>query len=151
MDFFTNIFECFGGKMWKKRMQFGKIPIFLCRNSSLGIWQKSKYRLLKSLLLKMIYLCIFIKQITCLDWLYEWYYFSFFTLMRVICKTTLPRIYRTRANNERSQLVAAPLSSQAKMHFLLAFYVTIWGPKTYFFIISRVYYWRGYGIQFLKC
>ena len=38
--------------------------------------------------------------------------------------------YRTRANNGRSQLVAAPLSSQAKMHFLLAFYVTIWGPKT---------------------
>ena len=34
-------------------------------------------------------------------------------------------IYRTRANNGRSQLVAAPLSSQAKMHFLLAFYVTI--------------------------
>ena len=33
--------------------------------------------------------------------------------------------YRTRANNGRSQLVAAPLSSQAKMHFLLAFYVTI--------------------------
>ena len=40
------------------------------------------------------------------------------------------RIYRTRANNGRSQLVATPLSSQAKMHFLLAFYVTIWGPKT---------------------
>ena len=34
-------------------------------------------------------------------------------------------VYRTRANNGRSQLVAAPLSSQAKMHFLLAFYVTI--------------------------
>ena len=33
--------------------------------------------------------------------------------------------YRTRANNGRSQLMAAPLSSQAKMHFLLAFYVTI--------------------------
>ena len=33
--------------------------------------------------------------------------------------------YRTRANNGRSQLVAAPLSSQAKIHFLLAFYVTI--------------------------
>ena len=33
--------------------------------------------------------------------------------------------YRTRANNGRSRLVAAPLSSQAKMHFLLAFYVTI--------------------------
>ena len=33
--------------------------------------------------------------------------------------------YRTRANNGRSQLVAAPLSSQAKMNFLLAFYVTI--------------------------
>ena len=33
--------------------------------------------------------------------------------------------YRTRANNGRSQLVAAPLSSQAKMHFSLAFYVTI--------------------------
>ena len=38
--------------------------------------------------------------------------------------------YRTRANNGRSQLVTAPLSSKAKMHFLLAFYVTIWGPKT---------------------
>ena len=34
-------------------------------------------------------------------------------------------VYRTRANNGRSQLVATPLSSQAKMHFLLAFYVTI--------------------------
>ena len=34
-------------------------------------------------------------------------------------------VYRIRANNGRSQLVAAPLSSQDKMHFLLAFYVTI--------------------------
>ena len=31
-------------------------------------------------------------------------------------------VYRTRANNGRSQLVAAPLSSQAKMHFLCAVY-----------------------------
>ena len=42
----------------------------------------------------------------------------------IICK------YRTRTNNGRSQLVAAPLTSQAKMHFLLAFYVTILGTKT---------------------
>ena len=40
-------------------------------------------------------------------------------------KYTYKYMYRTRANNERSQLMAAPLSSQAKMHFLLAFYVTI--------------------------
>ena len=41
-------------------------------------------------------------------------------------KIVLPLFnYRTRANNGRSRLVAAPLSSQAKMHFLLAFYVTI--------------------------
>ena len=39
--------------------------------------------------------------------------------------SALTLFYRTRANNGRSQLVAAPLSSQAKMHFLLAFYVTI--------------------------
>ena len=34
-------------------------------------------------------------------------------------------IYRSRANNGRSQLMATPLSSQAKMLFLLAFYATI--------------------------
>ena len=33
--------------------------------------------------------------------------------------------YRSRATNGRSQLVAAPLSFQAKTHFLYAFYVVI--------------------------
>ena len=42
-----------------------------------------------------------------------------------ILETNICPWYRTRANNGRSRLVAAPLSSQAKMHFLLAFYVTI--------------------------
>ena len=34
-------------------------------------------------------------------------------------------IYRTRANNGRSQLMAAPLSSQANMHFLWALEVAL--------------------------
>ena len=34
--------------------------------------------------------------------------------------------YRNRATNRRSQLVAAPLGFQAKMHFLCVFHVVIW-------------------------
>ena len=37
--------------------------------------------------------------------------------------------YRSRATNGRSQLVAAPLSLQAKTHFLCAFYEVIWTQK----------------------
>ena len=37
--------------------------------------------------------------------------------------------YRNRATNRRSRLVAAPLSFQAKTHFLCVFYVVIWTSK----------------------
>ena len=38
-------------------------------------------------------------------------------------------IYRSRATNGCSQLVAAPISFQAKTHFLYVFHVAIWTPK----------------------
>ena len=38
-------------------------------------------------------------------------------------------VYRSRATNGRSQLVATPLSLQAKTHFLCVFYVVIWTQK----------------------
>ena len=38
--------------------------------------------------------------------------------------------YRTRAIKGRSQLVAAPLSFQAKKDFLCLFYVVIYGLKS---------------------
>ena len=54
-------------------------------------------------------------------------------------------VYCTRANKGRSRLVAAPLRSHSKTHFLCVFYVTIWGPKQEFLNSGRALYWRGYG------
>ena len=51
-------------------------------------------------------------------------------LLSLVLKMKNPKsMYRSRATNGRSQLVAAPLSLQAKTHFLCVFYVVIWTSK----------------------
>ena len=55
-------------------------------------------------------------------------------LNRTSMYTWLYDVYRTRANNGRSRLVDTPLSSQAKMHFWIAFYVTFWETKQDFLL-----------------